>query len=146
MAWRQSMHEGVWVWTHRLADHNPDPPTAQPSRVTVTGRRSVLSANGSGCTSQLMSSHNLVLDVQLFSQQDTDPAAAFLNHLTKNMTFPRPCSLSMILSNRLPFPTKPQRSPRLYRRKPHQKRFKTLKLWSDRFSTNWAVSPASSRY
>jgi transposase-like protein len=28
-------HGAVWQWSHRLADSGSDPPTAQPSRVTV---------------------------------------------------------------------------------------------------------------
>ena len=31
----QRSHGAIWQWMHRLADSEPDPPTAQPSRVAV---------------------------------------------------------------------------------------------------------------
>ncbi len=76
-------HGAIWAWTHRLADRQPNPPTAQPSRVTVDETAIRVNGQWRWLYAAIEAESKLVLDADVFSWRGTDPAAAFLHRLTE---------------------------------------------------------------
>lgn len=74
-------HGVVWAWTHRLAEHHPDPPTAQPTGVTVDETTIRVNGEWRWLYHAIDFESKLVIDVQLFGRRGTDPAAEFLHWL-----------------------------------------------------------------
>ncbi len=68
-------HGAVWSWTHRLADRQPDPPSATPTRVAVD--ETAIRVDGELCWlyAAIDIESKLLLDVELFSRRGTDPAS-----------------------------------------------------------------------
>ena len=74
-------HGAVWAWTHRLADRQPDPPSAQPTRVAVDETAIQVNGEWRWLYAAIDVESKLVLDAQVFGRRGTDPAAAFLHGL-----------------------------------------------------------------
>ena len=63
---------------HRLADSSCDPPTASPKRVAVDETAVKINGERSWLYAAIDTDTKLILDVALFGQHGTHPAAAFL--------------------------------------------------------------------
>ncbi len=76
-------HGAIWAWTHRLADRQPDPPTATPSRVAVDETAIRVNGQWQWLYAAIDVDTKLVLDAEVFGRRGTDPAAAFLHRLNE---------------------------------------------------------------
>jgi transposase-like protein len=76
-------HGAVWNWTHKLAEHQEDPPTAEPSRVAVDEKQIEVDGEKKWWFAAIDIDSKLLLDVDVYSRCGTDPAAAFLHRLTE---------------------------------------------------------------
>jgi len=68
-------HGAIWNWTHKLADSQPDPPTAKPSRTAVDETAVEIDGQRHWLYAAVAVDSKLLLDVELFSRRGTDPAA-----------------------------------------------------------------------
>jgi putative transposase len=131
---------------HRLADSGCDPPSAQPTRVAVDETAVKINGEWSWVYAAIDIETKLLLDVALFGQRGTDPAAAFLHRLTEKHDlsdatflvdgFGYLTALSRIgLSGHLDYTD----------RNHIEKWFHTLKMRINRFHNSWVGSRASVR-
>jgi putative transposase len=71
-------HQAIFQWVHRVADSVGDPPTATPSRVAVDETAIKINGEWSWLYAAIDLDTKLILDMELFGSNGTDPAAAFL--------------------------------------------------------------------
>ena len=139
-------HGAVWEWTHRLADNQADPPTAEPSRVAVDETAVQIGTEWRWCYAAIDLDSMVVLDIEVFSRHGTDPAAAFLARLDEHHDL----SGAELLVDSFGYRTALSRlglSGHVERsnRNHIERWFQTLKQRTDRFYTTWNGGPASTR-
>jgi transposase-like protein len=139
-------HGAVWNWTHKLADSQRDPPTAEPSRIAVDETAVEVDGERHWLYAAVDVETKLLLDVELFSRRGTDPAAAFLHRLGEK----HDVSDAEFLVDAAGYLTALFRrglSGHLdYSTRNHvEKWFQTLSMRIDRFHSFWRGSPASAR-
>jgi len=76
-------HGAVWNWTDDLAEAQADPPTAEPSRVAVDEKQIEVDGEKKWLYAAIDTDSKLLLDIDVYSRRETDPAAAFLHRLTE---------------------------------------------------------------
>ena len=76
-------HQAVWQWVHRLADSGHNPSEAQPKRVAVDETTVKINGEWSWLYAAVDLETKLILDVELFGRDGTDPAVVFLHRLTE---------------------------------------------------------------
>lgn len=76
-------HQAIWYWKETLADAQGDPPTASPSRVAVDEKQIEIDGEKKWLYAAIDTESKLLLNVDVHSRRGTDPAAAFLRHLTE---------------------------------------------------------------
>jgi putative transposase len=76
-------HGAVWNWTHKLAEQQEDPPTAEPSRVAVDEKQIEVDGEKKWLFAAIDIDSKLLLEIDVYSRRGTDPAAAFLHRLTE---------------------------------------------------------------
>ncbi|QCW05090.1 IS6 family transposase (plasmid) [Natrinema pallidum] len=139
-------HGAVWNWVHRLVDSGCDPPEAQLKRVAVDETAVKINGEWSWLYAAIDTETKLILDIALFGQHGTDPAAAFLHRLDERHDlseaeflvdqFGYRIVLSRVgLSGRVNYTD----------RTLIEKWFQTLKMRIDRFHTSWVGSRSSVR-
>ncbi len=139
-------HGAVWSWTHRLADRQPNPPTAQPSRVAVDETAIRVNGQWRWLYAAIDVETKLVLDAEVFGRRGTDPAAAFLHRVGEKHDLSEAVFLVdgfgyLTALSRLDIGGRPDRRERNH----IEKWFQTLKMRTDRFHTSWVGSRASAR-
>jgi putative transposase len=139
-------HGAVWNWVHRIADSVPDPPTAQPSRVAVDETAVKINGEWSWLYAAIDLDTKLILDVALFGQHGTNPAAAFLSGLDEKHDL----SDTVFLVDQFGYRTALSRLGLSGRvdytdRNLIEKWFHTLKMRVDRFHNLWVGSRRSVR-
>ncbi|MDH5021448.1 IS6 family transposase [Halobacterium rubrum] len=142
----QRSHGAVWNWVHRLADSGRDPPTASPSRVAVDETAVKINGEWSWLYAAIDIETKLILDVALFGQHGTDPAAAFLAGLREKHDL----SEAEFLVDQFGYRTALARlrlsgQVNYIDRNLIEKWFHTLKMRIDRFHNSWVGSRSSVR-
>jgi putative transposase len=142
----QRSHGAVWNWMHRLADSGRDPPTASPSRVAVDETAVKINGAWSWLYAAIDIETKLILDVALFGQHGTDPAAAFLAGLREKHDL----SEAEFLVDQFGYRTALARlrlsgQVNYIDRNLIEKWFHTLKMRIDRFHNSWVGSRSSVR-
>jgi putative transposase len=136
----------VWDWTHRLADDQDDPPTAEPSRVAVDETAIQIGSEWRWCYTAIDLDSLVILDIEVFSRRGIGPAAAFLSRLAEHHDLSEAELLVDSFSyrtalSRLGLSGHVERSSRNH----IERWFQTLKQRTDRFYTTWNGGPASTR-
>jgi transposase-like protein len=139
-------HGAVWHWVHRIADSVPDPPSAQPTRVAVDETAVKINGEWSWLYAAIDIETKLILDVQLFGQHGTDPAAAFLHRLREKHDL----SETVFLVDGYGYQTAIARSALSGRldyvdRNLIETWFQTLKMRVDGFHNSWVGSRSSAQ-
>ncbi len=80
-------HQAVWHWVHRLADSVADSPKAQPRRVAVDETAVKINGEWSWLYAAIDLDTKVILDVALFKNHGTEPAAAFLHGVCEKHDF-----------------------------------------------------------
>ena len=80
----QRSHQAIWQWVHRLADSVSDLPSAQPTRVAVDETAVKINGEWSWLYTTIDLESKLLLDIEFFERQGTDPATEFLQQLPRN--------------------------------------------------------------
>jgi len=138
--------QAIWQWVHRLSDSLPDPPTAKPRRVAVDETAVKINGEQSWLYAAIDLDTKLILDVALFDQHGTDPAAAFLHGITEK----HDCSEAVFLTDAFGYRTAFFRLGINGRvdytdRNLIEKWFQTFKMRVDRFHHSWVGSRLSVR-
>ncbi|GGM66101.1 putative transposase [Halarchaeum rubridurum] len=139
-------HGAVWNWVHRMADSGCDPPEAQPKRVAVDETAVKIDGEWSWLYAAIDTETKLILDVAVFGQHGTDPAAAFLHRLKEKHDL----SDAEFLVDQFGYRTALSRlglsgQVNYTERNLIEKWFHTLKMRVDRFHNSWVGSRASVR-
>ncbi|NHN42935.1 IS6 family transposase [Halorubellus sp. JP-L1] len=134
-------HDVVWQWKHRLADSEPDPPTAWPSRVAVDETAVQIGPEWYWLYAAVDLDSLYLLDIGVFSRHGTDSAATFLHKPTEKYDV----SAAEFLVDSYGYRTVLARlglSGQVeYSDRNHvEKWFHTFKMRTDRFHTSWVGS------
>ena len=133
-------HGAVWNWVHTLSEAQSDLPTAAPSRagvdenqIEVDGKKWLYAA--------IDTDSKLLLEIDVFNRRGTDPAAAFLHHLTEKYDL-ADREFLVDAGGYLTAFARHELSGRLdYRTRNHiEKWFQTVTMRIDRFHTYWRGS------
>ncbi len=68
-------HGAVWNWVHTLSEAQSHPPTAEPSRVAVDEKQIEVDGEKKWLYAAIDTDSKLLLDIDVFSRRETDPAA-----------------------------------------------------------------------
>jgi transposase-like protein len=75
-------HSGVWNWSYRLSKTQAGPPAVAPSRVAAE-TQSKVGGEEKWLYVVIDTDWKLLLEVDVYSRCETNPAAAFLHRLTE---------------------------------------------------------------
>ncbi|EMA13321.1 transposase [Haloarcula amylolytica JCM 13557] len=128
---------------HTLSEAQSDPPTAEPSRVTVDEKQIEIDGEKKWLYAAVDTESKLLLEVDVFSRRGTDPAAAFLHRLTQKHDV-ADTEFLVDAGGYLTALSQNDLSGRLdYRIRNHiEKWFQTVTMRIDRFHSFWgAVNP-----
>ena len=64
-------HGAVWHWTHDLAEVQPDPPTAKPSRVAVDEKQIEVDGEAKWLYAAIDPDSKCILDIDVYSRRGT---------------------------------------------------------------------------
>jgi transposase-like protein len=79
-------HGAIWNWTHTLSEAQADPPTAEPSRVTVDEKQIEVDGEKKWLYAAIDTDSKLLLEIDVFSRRGTDSAAAFFHRADRSAT------------------------------------------------------------
>ncbi len=72
-------HGAVWHWTHDLAETQPDPPTAEPSRVALDEKQIEVNGEAKWLYVAIDTNPKCILNIDVYSRRGIAPTAALLD-------------------------------------------------------------------
>jgi putative transposase len=134
-------HGAVWQWVHRLANSEPDPPSAQPKRVAVDETAVQIGTEWYWLYAAIDLESLYLLDIEVSRHHGTDPAAAFLAHLAQNYDLSETEFLTDAFGYRTALARLGLSGQVEYHNRNHiEKWFHTFKQRTDRVHTSWVGS------
>jgi transposase-like protein len=84
-------HGTVWNWTHKLAEQQENPPTAEPSRVAVDEKQIEVDGEKKWLFAAIDIDSKLLLEVDVYSRRRTTPRRRSCTDSPRNTMSPTRC-------------------------------------------------------